>query len=56
MDLETTRLLTDAYNALSAMLHDLRAKDDALPMNAPAIVGPAYKLRGDIWNILNGEG
>ncbi len=53
MDLETTQKLMDAYNSLSALLFDLRSKDDALPMDAPAIVGPAYKLRRDIWNILN---
>jgi hypothetical protein len=55
MDLETTKLLTNAYNALSALLHDIRRKDDALPVGSPNIVTPAYALRGDIWNILNGD-
>ncbi len=55
MDLETTRLLMDAYNALSAVLHDIRRKDDALPSGSPNIVTPAYALRSDIWNILNDE-
>lgn len=53
MDLETTRLLMDAYNALSAVLHDIRSKEQALPTDAPNIVTPAYALRGDIWNILH---
>lgn len=53
IDLETTRLLMDAYNALSAVLHDIRSKDQALPTTAPNIVTPAYRLRGDIWNILH---
>ena len=53
IDLETTRLLMDAYNALSAILHDVRSKDQALPTDAPNIVEPAYKLRGDIWTILH---